>query len=391
MHDLAALLFAFLTGLIAGGVAAWLAARAKLAESTAELRQQNAVLQAQLEQARGKGEIESDVAEKIRKQNRDEIGAILKPLHDKIREFQQELNQANKESAEKRGELAAQIKALSQASATMTNETVNLTKALKGDSQMQGAWGEMVLASILEKSGLREGEEYTLQQNHTGEDGQRLRPDAIIHLPNGQKIVIDSKVSLVAFNACVNAQNDGERAAHLDRHLASMRAHVKELAAKEYHQTVGGDLDYVIMFVPIEGALAAALQRDPGLTGEALKYNVTIATPTNLMIVLRTVASIWQVERRNRNADEIAKRAGKIYDKLVGFVADLTQVGSRLDQAKTAYNEAYAKLSTGRGNLVSQVDQLKDLGAKTGSKSLPGSLLEETEALPPPAANEDAA
>ena len=389
------LILAFLAGLIVGAGIVWLIARARIAEGTAALEKDNAILRQALEhqrtQAEEKSAAEIQATRTLQKQNKEEIDALLAPLQEKLKEFQQELRQANKESAEKRGELAAQIKMLAQTSATMTTETTNLAKALKGQSQAQGAWGERILSSIFEKSGLRKDEEYVLQQSHATEDGQKVRPDALVNLPgaDGQKIVIDSKVSLLAFSACVNADNDAERTAHLDRHLDSMRAHIKELSGKDYQWAAGSKLDYVIMFVPIEGALAAAVQADPELTGFALENNVVIATPTTLMIVLRTVANIWQVERRNRNAETIAVRAGKIYDKLAGFIGDMTGIGARLDQAKAAYDEAMSKLTLGRGNLASQVEQLKGLGART-NKSLPGNLADEAEATLPPA-NDDAA
>ncbi len=379
------LVTAFLAGLIVGAGIVWLAARARMVESKAALEKDNAVLQQALEhqrtQAQEKSAAEIQTAKALQKQNKEEIDTLLAPLQEKLKEFQQELRQANKESAEKRGELAAQIKMLAQTSETMTTETTNLAKALKGQSQAQGAWGERILSSIFEKSGLRKDEEYFLQQSHTGEDGQKLRPDALVVLPDQQKIVIDSKVSLLAFSACVNATDDGERKTHLGRHLDSVRAHIKELGAKDYQWAVGNKLDYVIMFVPIEGALAAAVQADPELTGYALENNVVIATPTTLMIVLRTVANIWQVERRNRNAETIAVRAGRIYDKLAGFITDMKGIGGRLEQARVAYDEAMNKLTTGRGNLVGQVEELKGLGART-NKSLPGNFADETVALP---------
>ena len=247
----------------------------------------------------------------------------------------------------------------------------------------------MILGSILERSGLREGEEYVVQQSHATDDGQRVRPDVVINLPGGQKIVVDSKVSLVAFDSYVNAETDAERKLSLADHLASMRSHIRTLAGKEYHSVAGGQLDYVIMFVPIEGSLAVALQAEPGLTGFAVENSVAIATPTTLMIALRTVANVWQVERRNRNAEAIAARAGHLYDKFVGFVEDMATLGQRLIQARTSYDNALGKLSAGRGNLVHQVEQLKVMGAKT-SKSLPANLLDDGEggALPAPEAED---
>jgi DNA recombination protein RmuC len=212
------------------------------------------------------------------------------------------------------------------------------------------------------------------QESHTAEDGSRLRPDVIVNLPGGEKIIIDSKVSLTAFRDMVGADSELERAGALQRHLASMRTHIRALGGKEYHGAVGR-LDYVLMFVPIEGALAAAIQADPELTSMAAEANVAIATPTTLMIALRTVANVWKVERRNKNAEAIAARAGHLYDKFSGFVADMGNISRYLGQTRAAYDEAMNKLSLGKGNLVAQAEQLKALGAKT-SKTLPESLVE---------------
>ncbi len=326
--------------------------------------------------------------ESFAKQNKDQMDLVLSPLRQKLAEFQQGLQAAQTESAKERATLAEQIRSLSETSAKITSETHNLTKALKGDSKTQGAWGEMVLARILEQSGLREGEEYVTQESHNSEEGARLRPDVIVNLPGGQRIVIDSKVSLTAFESFVNAESDVERAAALARHLSSLRAHIKTLGSKDYQQAIGSGLDYVIMFVPIEGALAAALQQEPDLTAFAAANNVTIGTPTTLMMALRTVSNVWQVERRNRNADAIAQRAGALYDKFVGFVGDMQKLGSQFDSTRKTYDAAMNKLTNGTGNLVRQVELLKGMGAKT-AKSLPPELLDDTpEALPAPELDE---
>ncbi len=310
------------------------------------------------------------------KQNKEQIDIVLQPLREKLLEFQQGLQSAQTDSAKERAALAEQIRQLSEASARMTSETTNLAQALRGNSQTQGAWGEMILASILERSGLRAGEEYLTQISHTNEEGDRLRPDVIVRLPGGQHVVIDFKVSLVAFEAFVAAGTEEERAEHLARHLDSMRSHIRQLSNKQYHVVAGSSLDYVVMFVPIEGALAAALQGDAGLTGFAVQNNVAIATPTTLMIALRTVESVWKIERRNSNAEAIADRAGKMYDKFVSFIEDLTKLGARLEQAQGAYRNAMGKISTGTGNLAGQFERLKELGARA-SKSLPAGLVGE--------------
>lgn len=313
--------------------------------------------------------------ESFSKQNKEQVEGLLQPMRDKLAEFQQGLQVAHTESARERATLGEQIRGLSEASARMTTETTNLTRALKGQAQTQGAWGEMILESVLERSGLRKGEEYVTQASQTTEEGQRLRPDVIVTLPGDQRrIVIDAKVSLVAFDGHVNAATDDERGACLRRHLDSMRAHIRTLGGKDYLGVASSRLDFVVMFVPIEGALAAALTEDPGLTKVAAENNVAIATPTTLMIALRTVASVWQVERRNKNAEKIADRAGKLYDKFAGFVVDMHALGERLGQAQDVYQGAMGKLSIGRGNLIRRVEELKTMGAKTG-KSLPPGLL----------------
>lgn len=327
--------------------------------------------------------------ESFSKQNKEQIEGLLNPLKERIVEFQGGMQAAQTESAKERASLAEQIRHLSESSARMSQEAHNLTTALKGKAQTQGAWGEMLLATILERSGLRKGEEYIQQESHSLQDGGRLRPDVVVNLPNAERIVVDAKVSLTAFEGYVNAVDEGERSVCLARHLASMRAHIKELAAKEYQNLGGSQLNFVIMFVPIEGALAAALQEDPTLTMAAAEAHVAIATPTTLMVALKTVASLWQIERRNLNAEAIADRAGKLYDKFVGFADDMMGLGRRIDQAKITYDEAMGKLSKGRGNLVGQAEKLKAMGAKT-AKSVPSELRleEEAVALPAPEAAE---
>ncbi|MBT6273028.1 MAG: DNA recombination protein RmuC [Chromatiales bacterium] len=312
----------------------------------------------------------------FRDQNREQIEGLLNPLRTKIVEFQQGMEASQHQATEARARLTKQIEMLGARSKAMSAETENLTRALKGQTQVQGAWGEMVLTTILEKSGLRDGDEFVTQQTTTTEEGARLRPDVVVNLPNGHRIVIDAKVSLVAFERLVNADNDADSAQALREHVDSVRNHVRELSGKQYEQVIGTTPDYVIMFVPIEGALAAALGAASELTSFALERNVTIASPTNLMTLLRTVSNLWQVERRNRNAEAIADRAGKLYDKFVGFMGDLEGVGLRLAQATKAHEQALGKLSTGSGNLVRQTELLRNLGAKS-SKSLDEEIIEK--------------
>jgi len=362
------------------------ARHAKLGESLLQERKQAEEKLALLNAARQEMKLEFQaLSQEIMKghsasfaeQNKEQMNNLLTPLRTRLEEFQKSLHTAHTESNRERITLAEQIKSLTQTSSQMMTETTNLTRALKGETQTQGAWGEMILESILERSGLRAGEEYVTQTSHAIEGG-RVRSDVIVNLPNGQRVVIDSKVSLTAFETFCNVADDGERAQHMKAHLTSLRGHIKILSSKDYQTAAGSNLDYVIMFVPIEGALAAALQQDSALTGYAIESNVQIATPTTLMIALRTIANLWQVERRNRNADEIAKRAGLLYDKFVGFAANLEKVGTHLERARDSYTESVKQLSSGPGNIVRQVEQLKDMGART-NKSIPTALLSEAD------------
>ncbi len=368
-----------------GQLAAALDAERQRAET---LRAECAALRATLEQARMTreditrefqllaGQVMAQHGEQFSRQNQEQIGLLLAPLQQKIVEFQEGLQTARTESEAGRARLGEQIRLLSEDSARVRSEAHGLAEALRGKAQMRGAWGEMVLSTILEKSGLRQGEEYVVQQSHATGDGGRLRSDAIVNLPGGQRLVIDSKVSLVAFESYVNAATEETRAECLKQHAAAMRAQIGSLADKAYHTVAERSLDYVVMFVPIEGALAAAMEADPEITSVALAGNVCIATPTTLMIALRTAANVWQVERRNRNAEAIAERAGRLHDKLVDFVRDMEGLGSRLSQARDSYDAAMKKLSTGNGNALRQTQQLKEMGART-TRTLPAHLLGE--------------
>ncbi|WDI32073.1 DNA recombination protein RmuC [Hyphococcus flavus] len=324
------------------------------------------------------GKLMQSQSETFKTQNHEQIGQLLSPLKTKIEEFEKGVVASHKESLTQHSALKEQIRLLSEQSAKMSKETENLTRALKGKVQMQGAWGEMILETILQRSGLREGEEYTSQESHTGEDGKRVRTDYIINLPNGERIIIDAKVSLQDFEGFVNAEEETERKARLTGHAASVKNHIKTLAGKEYHSRAGGKLDFVIMFVPIEAALGAALQHDGELGFFAADNKVAIATPTTLTIALKTVAAIWRVERQNQNAAEIASRAGKLYDKFVGFLGDMSEIGDRLRQAEAAYDGALKKLSTGRGNIVGQVEKLKSMGGEA-NKTIPQEYLDADE------------
>lgn len=320
-------------------------------------------------------EVMSRHGESFTKLNKEQIDGILTPLREKLGEFEQKVQASHVESVKERATLAEQIRGIADLGLAMGKETKELTQALRGRSQTQGAWGEMVLKTVLERSGLRAEEEYTAQKSFTGEEGRVLRPDVVVTMPGGQKMVVDAKVSLVAFEALVNAPTDEERASSLQRHLGSVRSHISALGSKDYHTVVGSTLDFVVMFVPIEGALAAALQADPDLVLFAAERNVTISTPTTLMMALRTIANVWHVERRNQNAEDIANRAGKLYEKFVGFVADMSAIDEGIAKTRASYDKAMGKLKTGNGNLIRQVELLKAMGGRT-SKAIPSALLE---------------
>lgn len=308
------------------------------------------------------GDVLKSHGETFSKQNREQVDMLLKPLHEKIVEFQGGM-------LRDRATMGEQIRALAESNLTITTEAQNLTRALKGSSQTQGAWGEMILATILERSGLREGEQYLTQTSHSGEDGARLRTDVEVLMPNDDRLVIDSKVSLTAFEAYTNAEDD-VREQFLQAHVISIRTHVKTLGDKSYHRHAKSSLDYVMMFVPIEGALSAAIKADPNLFEFGMSQGVMLTTPTTLMTVLRTVRNVWDIEKRHRNAEEIAERAGALYEKVAGFLGTMDKVGSSLDRAQQDFAKAKDQLSTGRGNVVRQVEMLRELGAKSG-KSLP--------------------
>lgn len=297
--------------------------------------------------------------------NLEKMQAALTPLREHVGHFERELKAVHKATVDDRAALKAEIAQLSKRSEEVSKEALALTRALKSDQQKQGAWGEMILETILERSGLRAGEEYQTQAHRKAEDGGRLRPDVVVRIPDGKTLIIDSKVSLVAYSEAVNADDPVQAAAARKRHVLSLRGHVNGLAGKDYQAAEATSVDFVILFVPIEGALSEALREDGGLADYALERHVMIATPTTLMAMLRTVAHVWASERRNRNAEEIARRAGLLYDKVAGFVGNMEDVGRRLTQAQDAYGNAFAQLSRGRGNLLSQVESLKSLGART--------------------------
>jgi DNA recombination protein RmuC len=321
-------------------------------------------------------EILDEKAMRFTEQNQKNIGQILEPLKEKIHEFQEKVDQVYVQEGKDRSALSEQVRQLFDLNQQLSQDANNLADALKGSSKTQGNWGELVLEHILEASGLREGHEYDVRQNYTRADNTRAQPDIVLHLPQEKELVLDSKVSLTAYEEYWATDDEFVRGEAIERHVDSVREHIRELAQQDYQALHGvRSIDFVVMFVPIEPAFALALAHDSKLCEEAWKKNILIVSPTTLLFVLRTVAHLWRQESQNRNVQEIATRGAELYDKLCGFVTDLQEVGKRLDQARTSYDSAYAKFSTGRGNVIRQAETLKKLGVKP-SKMLPRDILE---------------
>ncbi len=316
---------------------------------------------------------------KFTAQNKENLDLILKPFNEKIKEFEKKVEDIHLKDSNERAGLREQIKGLHDLNQQMSKEAANLTNALKGQSKTQGNWGEFILESILEKSGLVKGREYLVQENITAESGKRFQPDILIKLPEDKTIVIDSKVSLIAYEKYSSSENDNERMSALREHILSIRNHIKGLSAKNYQNLYQiQSLDFVLMFLPIEPAFSLAVQYDAGIFNEAFEKNIVIVSPSTLLATLRTIASIWRQEKQNKYAQEIAQQGGALYDKFVGFVEDLIYLGTRLDAAKGSYSDAMKKLHEGSGNLVSRAEKIKALGAKA-TKSLPKSLIDRAD------------
>lgn len=307
-------------------------------------------------------------SKKFTLQNKDNIDAILKPLQEKIHSFEKRVEETNKEDISRTADLRRQIIGLKELNEQMTKETTNLTKALKGDTKMQGNWGELVLERVLERSGLRRDFEYFVQQSFTNDDGRRVMPDVIVHLPGDKKLIIDSKVSLVAYERHINETDENERLAHLKSHVLSVKKRVIELGEKNYHQLYQMESpDFVLLFIPIESAFAIASMENPSLYADAFERNIIIVTPTTLLAVLKTIDTMWQNEKQKANAIEIATQAGKLYDSFVNLTDELIKVGNQIGTVQKSYETAMVKL-TGKGNLIKRVENLKILGAKASKE-----------------------
>jgi DNA recombination protein RmuC len=316
---------------------------------------------------------------KFTAQNKVNLDQLLNPLQEKIQNFEKKVEDSHKESLLNNVTLRQEIINLTSLNEKMSQETVNLTKALKGDSKMQGNWGELVLERVLEKSGLEKDREYFVQQAHTDPQGNRVFPDVVIQLPDGKKMIVDSKVSLTAYEKYANEEDSNLKASYLKEHVNSIRRHVEQLGDKNYHDLYQIESpDFVLLFIPIESAFATALNDDTTLYNKAFEKNIVIVTPSTLLATLRTIDSMWANQKQQENAFEIARQAGALYDKFEGFVTDLLRIGKKIDESKSEYEGAMNKLRDGKGNLITSVEKLKKMGAKA-KKSLPEQLLKEIE------------
>ena len=314
---------------------------------------------------------------KFTQQNKENLKIILNPLQEKIKVFEDKVDKTHKESIDYHAALRQQILGLRELNQQMSKETINLTKALKGDNKMQGNWGELVLERVLEKSGLEKDREYYIQQSFKNDEGKRVLPDVVIHLPDNKKMIVDSKVSLTAYEQFVNEEDETLKAQFLKEHVASLNRHVAQLSEKKYEDIYKIESpDFVLLFVPIEPAFAVAVNTDNFLYNKAFEKNIVIVTPSTLLATLRTIDSMWNNEKQQKNAIEIARQAGALYDKFQGLLGDLVNIGKRIDDSKKEYSSAMNKLFDGRGNLITSVEKLKKMGAKA-KKSIPENIIDK--------------
>jgi DNA recombination protein RmuC len=398
-------LFALLACLALGGLLGYLIAlarRSPMGEETAQLRSQVAALDATLAAERAAQEeklallddardrmthqfraLANDILEeksrRFTEQNQANLGQLLDPLKVRLQEFQSKVDQVYVQESKDRSALAQQVTSLLEMNQRLADEAKDLTQALKGSTKAQGDWGEVVLERILEAAGLRRGHEYTMQETIAREDASRARPDVILHLPGDRKLVVDAKVSLLDYGTYCGTADEALRKHAAARHCASLRDHIRELAARNYHHLPGLEtLDFVILFVPIEPAFLLALETDNQLWVNAWEKNILLVSPSTLLFVVRTVAHLWRQEEQARNVQQIADRGAELYDKFAGFVDDLSKLGARIEQTRNAYDAAFDKLTRGRGNLVRQVEMLRALGVQP-TRRLPRQLTQRAE------------
>lgn len=324
-------------------------------------------------------EILEEKSKKFTESNKENINGILNPLKEEFAEFKKRVNEVYKNDSDDRTALKTQIDGLKELNEKLGKEALSLTNALKGDSQKQGAWGEVILERVLEESGLHKGREYETQISFNTEDGKRQRPDAIVRLPNDKDVIIDSKVSITAYQNYHQTEDENEKEQYLRDHLISIKNHIKGLSLKNYEDIEEiRALDYVLMFIPIESAFMLAMENDRELFSEAFEKNIVIVTPSTLLVTLKTIQNIWRYEKQNKHAQEIAKRAGDLHDKFVNFTESLMEIGTNLDRAKKSYETSINRLKSGKGNLISQANRIKSLGIKT-KKDLSSNLIDEGE------------
>lgn len=324
-------------------------------------------------------EILEEKSKKFTETNKANIDGILAPLKKEFVDFKQRVNDVYKNDSDDRTALKTQIDGLRELNEKLGKEALNLTNALKGDSQKQGAWGEVILERVLEESGLQNGREYETQLSFTDEDRKRKRPDAIVHLPNNKDVIIDSKVSIVAYQNYYKTEDLAEKEQYLKEHLQSIKNHIKGLSLKNYDDIEEiKSLDYVLMFIPIESAFMLAMENNRELFSEAFEKNIVIVTPSTLLVTLKTIQNIWRYEKQNKNSQEIAKRAGDLHDKFVTFTTSLLEIGANLDKAKLSFETSMNRLKTGKGNLISQTQKIKSLGIKS-KKDISESLIEDSD------------
>jgi DNA recombination protein RmuC len=321
-------------------------------------------------------EVLEEKSRRFVEQNQTSLGQVLEPLRTRLEDFQTKIEAARMEQVRGGEKLSAHIDKLFESNTRISDQANNLAIALRGSSKAQGAWGELILERTLEAAGLRPGHEYDAQESYAAENGTRAQPDVVIHLPGDRHLIIDSKVSLVHHGAYNTAESDAARALAADSHCSSVRTHIRGLAEKNYQTLYGlNSIDFVIMFLPFESAFMLAISRDDKLWEQAWQRNVLLVSPSTLLFVLRTVASLWRQEQQKHNVEEIARRGAELYNKLAGFVADFTDMGKRLEQAQTSYAGALGKLHTGPGNVIRQAELLKALGVKP-TKQIPQGLIE---------------
>ncbi len=317
----------------------------------------------------------------LRKLNSEQLEAILHPFNRQLESFKREINDIHLNDTRERSSLKNEILQLRELNRQINREAINLTRALKGDTRVQGTWGELVLERVLEQSGLRKGHEYEIQGGFRDHENRLLKPDVIIHLPEGKEIIIDSKVSLIAWEKYINSDDKSARATHLKALTQAIRDHITLLGSKDYGRLEGiNSLDFVLMFMPIEAAFTTAYQHSEQLFSDALAQKIIIVSPTTLLATLRTIENIWQSERQSRNSIEIARKAGLMYDKFRGFVEEMEKIGRQLATCRTTYDSAMGKLSQGRGNLISHAEQIRAMGVRV-KKEISDSILDRADII----------